>query len=75
MDVETRKLERLNGAHDFSVNIGMALAAAILARDFGDDTRALEILGAAGLDEIGEVESLGLDDYDFTPLKRILKTK
>lgn len=53
------------------INIGMAMAAAILTRDFGQPTLALEILGAAGIGSF-EVEALDLDDYDRNPLRAIV---
>jgi len=53
------------------ITIGMALAAAILARDFRLDNLAAEIAGTAGLDA-ENIGNLGLDDYDLAPLRKIL---
>lgn len=66
---------RVAGADDAEkrgIEIGMALAAAILVRDFDQPTHAAEILGAAGLDW-NAIERLGLDDYDAAPLATIVR--
>ncbi len=57
--------------NDHGIMTGMALAAAILVREFDSGTHALEILGAAGIDATN-VSLLQLDDYDLKPLLRIL---
>lgn len=59
-------------AQKHGISIGMALAAAMLVRDFDSPTHAREILGAAGIDNREAVTSLGLDDYDVEPLLKIV---
>jgi hypothetical protein len=61
-------------AEQRGIKIGMALAAGILTRDFGDDTRAAEILAAAGLTAVA-LRELGLDDYDLNPLLKIASNR
>ena len=53
------------------IMIGMALAAALLVRDFDRPALAIEIAGAAGIDA-ANLASLSLDDYDNEPLLKIL---
>ena len=67
------KTQRLNGDHDVGIIIGMAIAAALLTRDMDKPSLALEVLGAAGLDDRKSLSSLELDDYDLAPLLRIVK--
>ena len=62
---------RLNGDDDRGILIGMALAAAILVREFDQPTMAQEIAGAAGL-TLEALATLGLEEYDTEPLKKIL---
>ena len=57
--------------HEQGIRVGMAMAAAILVRDFGSTTHALEILGAAGIDD-KTLGDLGLDEYDLKPLQALL---
>lgn len=63
----------LDRANLDGVNVGIALAAAIIVRTFDNPTIALEVLGAAGLDRRSEIVALGLDEYDAKPLLGILK--
>lgn len=56
------------------IDIGMCLACALLIRDFGDDTRAEEILEAANIDA-DRVRDLDLDEYDTEPLLKLLEPK
>lgn len=58
---------------DDGVVHGMAMAAALLVRTFGQDTLALEVLGAAGLDSKKTIHKLHLEDYDAEPLLRIVR--
>lgn len=51
-----------------NIKTGMALAAAILVRDFDNHTHALEVLGAAGINA-ENIAGLNLDDYDLKPLR------
>lgn len=67
-----RILRRLNGDDDLGIATGMALAAAIMARDFDQPTYARELLGAAGLDSIEGIAALGLEEYDAAPLRKSL---
>lgn len=53
------------------ITIGMALAAAILVRDFDQPTLAKEMVSAAGI-EADNLASLSLDEYDHEPLLKIL---
>ena len=67
---------RVAGADDAEkrgTEIGRALAAAILVRDFDQPTHAAEILGAAGL-TWDKIVSLQLDTYDSVPLAAVVET-
>jgi len=47
------------------VGIGMAIAAGIVMKSWGNDTYAREILGAAGLDTLAKLKASGVDQYDI----------
>lgn len=63
----------IDGSFDDGVLHGMAIAAALLARDYDNPTLALEVLGAAGCDRVADIDRLHLDDYDADPLLKIVK--
>lgn len=44
---------------------GMAIAAGIVMRCWGDTTHASEILGAAGFKSVDDMRACGVDDYDI----------
>lgn len=48
-----------------AVGVGMAIAAGILMSCWGDETKAAEILGAAGLRTVGQMRAAGVDAYDI----------
>jgi hypothetical protein len=47
------------------VGIGMAIAAGIVMKSWGNDTYAREILGAAGLHTLEKLKASGVDQYDI----------
>lgn len=53
------------------VGIGMVIAAALIAE--WDDTRAAEILHAAGLTTIKDMKAAGCDDYDIDKLRAVIR--
>jgi hypothetical protein len=61
-----------SAAEKRGIEIGMCLAASIVARDFDRPTIAEEILGAAGIDR-ERLLDLELDDYDAEPLLELLE--
>ncbi|NTI86005.1 hypothetical protein G6L87_02885 [Agrobacterium rhizogenes] len=64
--METHKCDENN------VALGMAIAAAIIIRTWGQDTYAKEILGAAGLTTKTRLLEIGAEDYDLSALTAIL---
>lgn len=52
---------------------GMICAATIAARA-GDETTALDILGAAGIKTLAELHKAGADDFDARSLSRLFMT-
>ncbi len=60
-------------AHDAGVAVGMAIAAAIIVRVWGDDVQAEEILGAAGLNSVADMRRFGVDAYDVWPLRNVIR--
>lgn len=60
-------LEGLNDEQR-GVGMGMAIAAGIIMRSWGNDTYAREILGAAGLDTLDKLRASGVDQYDIDAL-------
>lgn len=55
-----------------SVGVGMAIAAAILMRVWGDDVQAKEIIGAAGLTTEKKLLDIGVEEYDLCELRPLL---
>lgn len=64
---------RLKQARDEGVVNGMAIAAAIIVRVWGDEVQAEEILGAAGLTSMDEMRRFGIDAYDVMPLRNVIR--
>jgi len=52
---------------------GMAIAAAILMRVWGDEVQAREIMGAAGYKTVSDLKRDGVDDYDIEALTPLLR--
>lgn len=61
----------VNAAERRGIDIGLCLAASLLARDFDNPTYAAEILGSGGIDA-ERISDLDLDEYDVEPLLRVL---
>ena len=61
----------VSAAEKRGIDIGLCLAGAILLREFDNETYALEILGAGGIDA-DRVRDLDLDEYDTEPLLKAL---
>jgi hypothetical protein len=57
------------------VGIGMAIAASIIMKSWGNDTYAREILGAAGLDTLDKLKASGVDQYDIDALMPVVATE
>lgn len=60
------------GGSDRAVGVGMAIAAGIIMRVWGENTMAGEIMGAAGLDTLEKLRECGVDQYDIDALMPIL---
>lgn len=54
------------------VGRGMAIAAGIVAREFGQDTIAEEILNAAGYQDADTMRRDGCSEYDIEACRRVL---
>jgi hypothetical protein len=54
------------------VGIGMAIAAGIVMKIWGNDVYAREILGAAGLDTPDKLRAAGVDEYDIEALLPVI---
>lgn len=57
-----------------SIGIGMAMAAGIIMACWGDDTRAREILTAAGFNSVQDLIDGGVDEYDINLLRPALRS-
>jgi hypothetical protein len=66
------RIEELEGGRKQEVGIGMAIAAAIVMRCWGDDTYASEILGAAGYRTVADLRADGVEWYDIRALAPVL---
>lgn len=62
----------VGGGEQRGVGIGMAIAAGIIMRSWGQETYAREILGAAGLDTLEKLKASGVDQYDIDALKSVV---
>ena len=60
--------------HERGFASGTAVACAILYGTFGDEVRAEEILGAAGLTTRSKMKALGVDDYGLDILAPVFAT-
>lgn len=69
--VTCRKCERM-AERERGVEEGMAMAAAIVARDRDNPTIARDIIDAAGIEK-GDVSRLDLPDYDKAPLHKLFR--
>lgn len=58
-----------NGQRDLT--IGMVIAAAIIQRTWGQNTMSLEILAAAGIKSVEDMEKLGCEQYDIAPFRNV----
>lgn len=54
------------------VSVGMAMAAGIVMRCWGNETYAREILKAAGLTHLRDLRSAGVEQYDIDALTPVL---
>lgn len=61
------------GDREKYVGQGMAIAAAILVRVWGDDTQAKEIMGAAGYRSVADLERDDVDKYDIDVLATLFR--
>jgi hypothetical protein len=66
--------QQQTGGDEKHIGIGMAIAAGIIMRVWGDDVHALEILGAAGLDTVEKLKACGVEQYDIDALLPALAT-
>lgn len=57
-----------------SIAIGMAMAAGIIMACWGDDTRARQILSAAGFNSVQDLIDGGVDEYDINLLRPALQS-
>jgi hypothetical protein len=62
------------GPEERGVGIGMAIAAGIIMRSWGQEVYAREILGAAGLDTLENLKASGVDQYDIDVLIPVIAT-
>lgn len=56
-------------------SVGMAMAAGIIMRCWGNDTYAREILTAAGLSSLADLQAAGVEQYDIDALMPALKSE
>lgn len=62
------------GSEERGIGIGMAIAAGIIIRSWGQEVYAREILGSAGLDTLEKLKASGVDQYDIDALMSVVAT-